>query len=173
MRSQSLHRAARAIVPQSLHGLGKAIVIHEIFDCLAKPARLVFEVSESDVAVAAKYSAYLICFVIVIHYESRCTLFNVDATNSARMVLLFEYRLAILICLVSNPAIATPARLTKLTHSICSSSIFAEKAQWFCLFASGTRSFSRCLHRGRHRNPIRRARVCPFLAAINMIEALR
>ena len=115
------------MVPQSLHGLGKAIVIHEVLDCLAKSAGLVFEVSKSDVAVAAKDSAYLICFVIVIHYESRCALFNVDATDSARMVLLFEYRLAILICLMSNPTIATPARLTKFTHSICSSSIFAEE----------------------------------------------
>lgn len=136
MRSQSLHRAARAIVPQSLHGLGKAIVIHEVLDCLAKSAGLVFEVSKSDVAVAAKDSAYLIRFVIVIHYESRCALFNVDATNSARMVLLFEYRLAILIRLMNNATIAAPARLTKFTHSICSPSVFAEETQWFAFLAS-------------------------------------
>jgi hypothetical protein len=114
------------MVPQSLHGLGKAIIIHEVFDCLAKSARLVFEVSKSNVAVAAKYSAHLIRFVIVIHYESRCALFNVDATDSARMVLLFEYRLAILIRLMNNATITTPTMLTKFTHSICSSSIFAE-----------------------------------------------
>jgi hypothetical protein len=42
------------------------------------------------------------------------------------MVLLFEYRLAILIRLMSNPAIATPARLTNFAQSICSSFIFAE-----------------------------------------------
>jgi len=35
-----------------------------------------------------------------------------DATDSARMVLLFEYRLAILIRLVNNPAISTPAMTT-------------------------------------------------------------
>ena len=100
------------MVPQSLHGLGKAIVIHEVLDCLAKSAWLVFEVAESNVAVAAKDSAYLICFVIVIHYEFRCALFNVDATDSARIVLLFEYRLAILIRLMNNPAIAAPAMAT-------------------------------------------------------------
>jgi hypothetical protein len=88
---------------------------------------LVFEVAESNVAIATKDSAYLIRFVIVIHYESRCTLFNVDATDSARMVLLFEYRLAILIRLMNNATIAAPAMLTKFTHSICSSSIFAEE----------------------------------------------
>ena len=95
-----------------------------------------------------------------------------DATDSARMVLLFEYRLAILIRLMSNPAIVTPARLTKLTHSICSPSIFAEETQWFTFLASSACSFSRDLHRRRHRNPIRRARVCPSPAVINMIEAL-
>jgi hypothetical protein len=93
---------------------------------LSESAWLVFEVAESDVAVAAKDSTHLICFVIVIHYESRCALFNVDATDSARMVLLFEYRLAILIRLMNNATIATPTMLTKFTHSICSSSIFAE-----------------------------------------------
>jgi hypothetical protein len=87
---------------------------------------LVFEVAESNVAIATKDSAYLIRFVIVIHYESRCALFNVDATDSARMVLLFEYRLAILIRLMNNATIAAPAMLTKFAHSICSSSIFAE-----------------------------------------------
>lgn len=95
---------------------------------MAQSAGLVFEVSESDIAVATKNSAHLIRFVIVIYYESRCTLFNVDATDSARMVLLFEYGLAILIRLINNPAISTPAMLTKLTHSICSSSIFAEQS---------------------------------------------
>jgi hypothetical protein len=35
-----------------------------------------------------------------------------DATDSARIVLLFEYRLAILIRLMNNPAINTPAMLT-------------------------------------------------------------
>jgi hypothetical protein len=49
-----------------------------------------------------------------------------DATDSARMVLLFEYRLAILIRLMNNATIATPAMLTKFAMSICSSSIFAE-----------------------------------------------
>jgi hypothetical protein len=93
---------------------------------LSESAWLVFEVAESNVAVAAKDSAYLIRFVIVIHYESRCALFNMDATDSARMVLLFEYRLAILIRLMNNATIAAPAMLTKFTHSICSSSIFAE-----------------------------------------------
>jgi hypothetical protein len=87
---------------------------------------LVFEVSESDVAIAAKNSTHLIRFVIVIHYEFRCALFNVDATDSARIVLLFEYCLAILIRLMNNPAIAAPAMTAQLTHSICSSSIFAE-----------------------------------------------
>jgi len=43
------------------------------------------------------------------------------------MVLLFEYRLAILIRLMNNATIAAPAMLTKFTHSICSSSIFAEE----------------------------------------------
>ena len=100
------------MVPQSMHGLGKAIVIHEVLDCLAKSARLVFEVAESNVAIATKNSTHLIGFVIVIHYESRCTLFNMDATDSARIVLLFEYRLAILIRLMNNPAINTPAMLT-------------------------------------------------------------
>jgi hypothetical protein len=79
---------------------------------LAKSARLVFEVAESNVAVAAKYSAHLICFVIVIHHKSRRTLFNVDATDSARMVLLLEYRLAILIRLMRNATIVTATRLT-------------------------------------------------------------
>ena len=128
MRSHSSHRAARAIVPQSLHGLGKAIVIHEVLDCLAKSSGLVFEVSESDVAVATKNSAHLIRLVIVIYYESRRTLFNVDATDSARMVLLFEYRLTILIRLINNPVVSTPAMLTNFTQSICSSSIFAEQS---------------------------------------------
>jgi hypothetical protein len=64
--------------------------------------------------------------VIVIHYESRCTLFNIDATDSARIVLLFEYRLAILIRLMHNATIIAATRLTQLTPSICSSSIFAE-----------------------------------------------
>jgi hypothetical protein len=100
------------MVPQSLHGLGKAIVIHQVFDCLAKSAGFVFEVSKSNVAIATKNSAHLICLVIVIHYESRCTLFNMDATDSARMVLLFEYRLAILIGLMNNPAINAPAMTT-------------------------------------------------------------
>ena len=100
------------MVPQSLHGLGKAIVIHEVLDRLAKSAWLVFEVTESNVAIATKNSTHRIGFVIVIHYESRCTLFNMDATDSARMVLLFEYRLAILIRLMNNPAIATPAMIT-------------------------------------------------------------
>jgi hypothetical protein len=100
------------MVPQSMHGLGKAIVIHEVLDRLAKSARLVFEVAESNVAIATKNSTHLIGFVIVIHYESRCTLFNMDATDSARMVLLFEYRLAILIRLMNNPAIAAPAMAT-------------------------------------------------------------
>jgi hypothetical protein len=95
-----------------------------------------------------------------------------DATDSARMVLLFEYRLAILIRLMSNPAIAAPARLTKFTHSICSPSIFAEETQWFAFLASITNSFSRYLHRRRHRNPIRKGRACPSPAAIDMIEAL-
>jgi hypothetical protein len=93
---------------------------------LAKSAGLVFEVSESNVAVAAKNSSHLIRLMIVIDYESRCALFNMDATDSARMVLLFEYRLAILIRLMNNPAISTPAMTAKFTHSICSSSIFAE-----------------------------------------------
>jgi hypothetical protein len=79
---------------------------------LSKSAGLVFEVSKSNVAVAAKYSAHLIRFVIVIHYESRCALFNMHATDSARMVLLFEYCLAILIRLMNNPAIAAPAMAT-------------------------------------------------------------
>jgi hypothetical protein len=114
------------MVPQSLHGLGKAIVIHEVLDGLAKSARLVFEVSKSNVAVAAKNSTHLIGFVIVIHYEFRCALFNIDATDSARIVLLFEYRLAILIRLMNNPAISTATMPAKFTHSICSSSIFAE-----------------------------------------------
>jgi len=114
------------MVPQSLQGLGKAIVIHEVLDRLAKSARLVFEVAESNVAVAAKYSAHLICFVIVIHHKSRRTLFNVDATDSARMVLLLEYRLAILIRLMRNATIVTATSIAILTHSICSSSIFAE-----------------------------------------------
>jgi hypothetical protein len=35
-----------------------------------------------------------------------------DATDSARMVLLFEYCLAILIRLMNNPAIAAPAMAT-------------------------------------------------------------
>jgi hypothetical protein len=35
-----------------------------------------------------------------------------DATDSARMVLLFEYRLAILIGLMNNPAINAPAMTT-------------------------------------------------------------
>jgi hypothetical protein len=87
---------------------------------------LVFEVSESDVAIATKDSTHLICFVIVIHYEFRCAFFNIDATDSARIVLLFEYRLAILICLMNNPAIPAPAMATQLTKSICSSSIFTE-----------------------------------------------
>jgi len=87
---------------------------------------LVFEVSESNVAIAAKDSTYLICFVIVIHYEFRCAFFNIDATDSARIVLFFEYRLAILICLMNNPTIPAPAMATQLTKSICSSSIFAE-----------------------------------------------
>ena len=100
------------MVPQSMHGLGKAIVIHEVLDGLAKSARLVFEVAESNVAIAAKNSTHRIGFVIVIHYESRCALFNMDATDSARMVLFFEYRLAILIRLMNNPAIATPAMIT-------------------------------------------------------------
>jgi hypothetical protein len=79
---------------------------------LAESAWLVFEVAESNVAIAAKDSAYLIGFVIVIHYESRCALFNMDATDSARMVLLFEYRLTILIRLMNNLAITAPAMTT-------------------------------------------------------------
>jgi hypothetical protein len=79
---------------------------------LAESAWLVFEVAESNVAIAAKDSAYLIRFVIVIHYESRCALFNMDATDSARMVLLFEYRLTILIRLMNNLAITAPAMTT-------------------------------------------------------------
>ena len=114
------------MVPQSLHGLGKAIVIHEVLDRLAKSARLVFEVAESDVAIAAKNSTHQIGFVIVIHYESRCTLFNVDATDSARMVLFFEYCLAILIRLMRNATIVAATSIAIFTHSICSSSIFAE-----------------------------------------------
>lgn len=114
------------MVPQSLHGLGKAIVIHEVLDRLAKSARLVFEVAESNVAIATKNSTHQIGFVIVIHYESRCTLFNVDATDSARMVLFFKYRLAILICLMRNATIVAATSIAILTHSICSSSIFAE-----------------------------------------------
>lgn len=35
-----------------------------------------------------------------------------DATDSARMVLLFEYRLAILIRLMNNLAIVTPTMIT-------------------------------------------------------------
>jgi hypothetical protein len=35
-----------------------------------------------------------------------------DATDSARVVLLFEYRLAILIGLMNNPAINAPAMAT-------------------------------------------------------------
>jgi hypothetical protein len=89
------------------------------------------------------------------------------------MVLLFEYRLAILIRLVNNPAISTATMPAKFAHSICSSSIFAEEMEWFGFFASGAGSFSRYLHRGRHRIPIRRAPVCPSPAAIDMIEALR
>jgi hypothetical protein len=89
------------------------------------------------------------------------------------MVLLFEYRLAILIRFINNPAISTPAMPTKFTHSICSSSVFAEEMQRFGFFASGARSFSRYLHRRRHRSPIRKGRVCPSPAAIDMIEALR
>ncbi len=89
------------------------------------------------------------------------------------MVLLFEYRLAILIRLMNNATIATPTRLTKFTHSICSPSIFAEETQWFAFLASGACSFSRYLRRLRHRSPIRRARVCPSPAVIDMIEALR
>ena len=100
------------MVPQSMHGLGKAIVIHEVLDGLAKSAWLVFEVAESNVAIATKNSTHRIGFVIVIHYESRCTLFNMDATDSARIVLLFEYRLAVLIRLMNNPAISTPAMPT-------------------------------------------------------------
>jgi len=99
------------MVPQSLHGLGKAIVIHQVLDRLAKPARLVFEVAESNVAIATKDSAHSIGFVIVIHHKSRCTLFNVDATDSARMVLLFEYRLAILIRLMNNATIVAATML--------------------------------------------------------------
>ena len=114
------------MVPQSMHGLGKAIVIHQVLDRLAKSARLVFEVAESNVAIATKNSTHRIGFVIVIHYESRCTLFNMDATDSARMVLFFEYRLAILIRLMNNATIVTATMLTKFTHSISSSSIFAE-----------------------------------------------
>jgi len=114
------------MVPQSLHGLGKAIVIHEVLDRLAKSARLVFEVAESDVAVAAKNSTHQIGFVIVIHYESCCTLFNVDTTNSTRMVLFFEYRLAILIRFMRNATIVAATSFAIFTHSICSSFIFAE-----------------------------------------------
>jgi hypothetical protein len=77
------------MAPQSLHGLGKAIVIHEVFDCLTKSAWLVFEVSKSNVAVATKYSTHLIRLMIVIHYKFRCALFNMNATDSARMVLFF------------------------------------------------------------------------------------
>ena len=114
------------MVPQSMHGLGKAIVIHEVLDGLAKSAWLVFEVAESNVAIAAKNSTHRIGFVIVIHYESRCTLFNMDATDSARMVLFFEYCFAILIRLMRNATIVTATSIAILTHSICSSSIFAE-----------------------------------------------
>jgi hypothetical protein len=49
-----------------------------------------------------------------------------DATDSARMVLLFEYRLAILIRLMNNATITAPAMLTQFAMSICSSSVFAE-----------------------------------------------
>lgn len=73
---------------------------------------MVFKVSQSNVAVAAKNSTHLIRLMIVINYEFRRALFNMDATDSARMVLLFEYCLAILIRLTNNPAIDAPAIIT-------------------------------------------------------------
>jgi hypothetical protein len=79
---------------------------------LASPARLVFKVAESNIAIAAKNSTHLIGFVIVIYHKSRCTLFNMDATDSARIVLLLEYRLAILARLINNATIVTATRLT-------------------------------------------------------------
>jgi predicted nucleic acid-binding protein len=81
LRSHSLHRAARAIVPQSLHGLGNAIVIHEVLDCLAKSAGLLLKEAEANVAIVTKDSAHLIRFVIVIHYESCRAVFNVNIAD--------------------------------------------------------------------------------------------
>jgi hypothetical protein len=88
------------------------------------------------------------------------------------MVLLFEYCLTILVRLMCNATIVAATSIAILTHSISPSSIFTEEMQWFCFFASVARSFSRYLPRARHRSPIRRARVCPSRAAIDMIEAL-
>jgi hypothetical protein len=93
---------------------------------LSESARLVFEEAEANVAIVTKYSAHRIGFVIVIYYKSRCTLFNMDATDSARIVLLLEYRLAILARLMNNATIVTATSIAILTYSICSSSIFAE-----------------------------------------------
>jgi hypothetical protein len=171
MRLHSSHRAARAISPQSKQGLGSAIGFHQVLDCHRQKGGLVFEVSETDVAVAAKYSAYQMCVVIVIHHESCCAFLLAYCTDCTRIVLRLKYCFSVFVCVMQDSSVQTSALTANISVSICCSSVFIK----FCplLFYSASCALLVITIRLlRHHHPIRMLQACPLVVAIDTLGVL-
>jgi len=166
-----VHRGSRAISPQSKQGLGNAIGFHQVLDCHRQKGGLVFEVSESDIAVAAKYSAYQMCVVIVIHHESCCAFLFAYSTNRARIVLWFKYCFFVFVCVMKDSSVQTSALTANISVSVCCSSVFVKLCPLF-FYSASCAFLVITIRRLRHHHPIRMMQACPLVVAIDTLEVL-